>query len=202
MTPSNTKILALAGALLLLPALGGVAGAQPGEPSRQLELVAFSDDGKEFALKVVDIERGSMFEVRDSKKNEVVARYPFDEGTEKKAWRKAKKKHDLKFEPEGPENKKKDVTLMSTQKGDKLNIYVMRGEAIKKYTDIPLLVPTKQKKGDPAESLVKMMAWGPKGKYVVVVYHQKLMDMFEWEGDFVHAFKFRSYKVKFDEAKE
>ena len=196
MTPRRIA-LSIAAAFAFSLTLQAAALAQPQEPPKKMELVGFSDNGREYALKVEDAQRGFMFEVRDSKKNEVEARYPFDESTEDRVWRKVKRKHEMTVEPSGPENKKKDVTLMTTQKGDKLIIYVMRGEAIKKYDEIQLLVPEKNKDNPPAESTVLNLSWGPRGKYAVVVYHQKLKDMFEWEGDFAHSFKFRSYRVKF-----
>ncbi len=181
-----------AAALVTLMASGALASDRT---RQKMELVGFSDDGKEFVLKVTDEERGTFFQVRTTKKNEIVKVYPFAEGEDKKVFAKVKRVHEVGGElSDSPENPKKGVTLMSAQKEDKLFLYVMKGDRIAKYDEIAL---EKTRKGDPAKSNVMQMAWDPKGKYGVVVYHQKLTDLGEWEGDFVYSFVYRSYKVNF-----
>ncbi len=171
-------------------------GKRP-KTSQTMEVVGFSTDGGSLVLKVEDEMRGSMFQIRDSKKGKVREAFPFREDTEKKAWRKVKKAIELDEEwVNGPENPKKEVVMMTAPKGTGLCVYMMKGERIKMYTNIDLLTT---KKGEVAESFVKQMAWDRRGKYAVLIYHQKLTDLLEWEGDFVYSFKFKSYKASFDD---
>jgi hypothetical protein len=170
-------------------------------PTRQaITCVGFSANGKEAVFQVIDENIGTLYQVRDTKKNAVIASYPYEEGGAKSAWRKVKRAHklDSKF-ADSPENVRKKVVMMSQVKGDKILVHMMRGEVIKPYTEIPLHT---NKKGEPAEAFVKQMVWNPKGKVAVVVYHQKTVGKMIWEGDFVHAFKFKSYRAGFgsDEA--
>lgn len=187
-------------ALLLICPPATAKKAEDTEGQRQktrqtMEIVGFTSDGREVLLKVDDENRGWMFQVRDSKSGELVQAEAFREETEKKAWRKVKKGRELSDAwVDGPENPKKGVTLMTAEKGGELCVYMMKGEAIKLYGKVPLL---KNKKGESATSFVKQTAWDERGKYAAVVYHQALTDLLEWEGDFVHTFKFKSYKVDF-----
>ncbi len=165
-------------------------------PTRQtISCVGFSADGKEAVFDVLDENIGTLFQVRSLKRNEIVASYPFDEGGRKQAWRRVKRKHSLhEAFDDTPENARRKVVMMSQVKGDKIRILMMRGEAIKPYTSIPLYT---DKKGKAAEAFVKQMVWNPKGKMGVVVYHQKTTGRPVWEGDFVHTFKFKSYRLDF-----
>lgn len=193
-------------AALLVTATSGAAladdddeGKRP-KTSQAMEVVGFSTDGSSFVLKVEDEMRGPMYQIRDAKRGTVAEAFPFREDTEKKAWRQVKKAIDLDKEwVNGPENPKKEVVMMTAPKGTNLCIYMMQGEAIKLYTKVALLTTDK---GEVAESFVKQMAWDRRGKYAVLVYHQKIKDLLEWEGDFVHAFKFRAYKASFDDDEE
>mgnify|MGYP005658658165 CR=1 FL=1 len=166
-------------------------------PTRQaITCVGFSADGKEAVFQIMDENIGSMYQVRALKKNEVIASYPYEEGREKSAWRKVKRAHALSNEfTDSPENTRKRVVMMSQIKGDKILVHMMRGEAIKPYTEIPLHT---NKKGQPAEAFVKQMVWDRKGKIAVIVYHQKTVGRMVWEGDFIHVFKFKSYRLGFD----
>jgi hypothetical protein len=195
-------------ALLLVLALAAPASAggrgddleAVGPDTRQtMELAGFSKDGKKFVLKITDEEGRSLFEVRESRKGKHVASYPFFPEQDKAAWRKAKREHELDGAPsDGPENKDKGITLLSAVKGEALNVYAMSGETCTKLIDkIPLKKIEKGKnKGKVAEAFVKQLLWGPRGKFVVVVYHQKIEDTFPWEGDFAYSFKFKTYKAK------
>ena len=186
-------LLGLAASLVVAPA--ALAGNQF-PPKQVMEAMGFSKDGKEFVLKVVDENLGSLFQVRSSKDNKLVQSYPFEAEDEKRAWRKVTRAHDIADDHiEGQDNEPKAVSLMTRVRGAKMAVLMMRGERILPYDAIELMV---NKKDEPAEAFVKQVLWDDKGKYAVLVYHQKLTDMFEWEGDFVHAFKFRSYKVKFE----
>ncbi len=165
-------------------------------PTRQdITCVGFSANGKEAVFRIIDENVGTMFQVRSVKKNEILKSFPFSEDEEKRAWHRVKKAHNVHAEfADAPENPKKNVVMMSQVKGDKILIHMMRGEAIKPYLDIPLY---KSKKGQVAEAFVKQMVWDHKGKYAVVVYHQKTAGRMKWEGDFVKAFKFKLYKTGF-----
>jgi len=166
-------------------------------PTRQaITCVGFSASGKEAVFQIQDENIGWMYQVRTLKKNEVIASYPYEEGGEKSAWRKVKRVHKLADAfADSPENTRKNVVMMSQVKGDKILVHMMRGEAIKPYTEIPLYT---NKKGQPAEAFVKQMVWDRKGKMAVVVYHQKTVGRMVWEGDFIHAFKFKSYRLGFE----
>ena len=89
--------------------------------------------------------------------------------------------------------------MMSQVKGDKIKIFMMRGDAIRPYLEIPLVI---SKNGEPAEALVKQMVWDGKGKHAVVIYHQATKDRMKWEGDFIHTFKFKLYRVGFPTGSE
>ncbi len=163
---------------------------------QDITCVGFSVNGKEAIFRVIDEHIGTLFQVRSVKKNEVLASFPFEEGEEKRAWRRVKKAHNVDAEfSDAPENTKKKVVMMSEVKGDNICIYMMRGEAIKPYLEIPL---HKNKKGQVAKAIVKQMVWDQKGKYAIVVYHQETAGRMKWKGDFVHAFKFKFYKTGFD----
>ena len=165
-------------------------------PTQQtISCVGFGAKGKEAVFRVLDENIGTLFQVRNIKRNAVVASYPFRKGGEKRAWRKVKRAHKVSDDfSDSPENLKKRVVMMSQVKGDKILIHMMRGEVIKPYTQIPLV---KNRKGEPAEAFVKQMVWDAKGKTAIVVYHQKTKGRMRWEGDFVHAFKFKSYRSGF-----
>ena len=202
--PSSARTLAVA--LLDLAAAwtasaSELARAADRPPSKEaIAFVAFSSDSREYCLKVTDENLGTLFQIRDSKKNTLVKNYPFPEEDEKKVWRQVKKAHSLDQEPvEDQENPKNGVTLMTKVKGDKIQILMMKGDQIAPYDAIELL---KTKKGEPAKATVKQVVWDQSGKYAVLVYHQKLTDLLPWEGDFASSFKFRSYRVSFGDPAE
>lgn len=207
MIDSTTRFrtFGLAAALALAALSGGDGRAKPrgeaqGGQSRQtIEVVGFSRDGREVVLKVLDENLGAQFQVRDSKRNELVKAYPYEEDREKPVLRQVAKTHDVSDAwVDGPENPKKGVTLMTAQKADKLVLYLMKGEKVAPYEEVQLLGT---KKG-PAKAFAKQSAWDEKGKYGAVVYHQKYKDLLEWEGDFIHTFKLRSYRLAFGEGED
>ena len=199
----RSLIVTLAACLLMTA--GAPSSLAKGKKSAALELpptrqaitcVGFSANGKEAVFQIQDENIGWMYQVRALKKNEVIASYPYEEGGEKSAWRKVKRAHSMSDEfADSPENTRKNVVMMSQVKGDKILVHMMRGEAIKPYTKIPLHT---NKKGQPAEAFVKQMVWDRKGKMAVLVYHQKTVGRMVWEGDFIHAFKFKSYRLGFE----
>ena len=206
-TPSPRRIIIAAsllalGVLVLTPqALAKDEGGPELPPTQQtMSCVGFSADGKEAFFDVIDENIGTLFQVRSLKRNEIVASYPYDEGGRKGAWRRVKRKHTLHEEfNDTPENARRKVVMMSQVKDSEIRILMMRGEAIKPYTAIPLYT---DKKGKPAEAFVKQMVWNPKGKMGVVIYHQKTTGRMVWEGDFVHTFKFKSYRLNFGDQDE
>ena len=84
---------------------------------------------------------------------------------------------------------------MTAQKGAKLTIFIMKGERVKTYGSVAVQKSQDGKKVATANA--SQLVWGPKGKHVVMVYHQKLKKPFPWESDSVHAFKFKAYKASF-----
>jgi hypothetical protein len=183
--------------------MGGLVEARRSEPFRPppkqtLEIRGFSKNGKKVALHVKDADRGASFHVRDVRKNERVKVYPV-RGSEKGTWRRVKREHDM-VTPlhDAADNPRKDLTLIVTPRGSDLVIQFSKGDRIVEYDRVPLLEP---KKGKPAKAFVKQMAWGPKGRNVAIVYHQKVTDLLTWEGDFVHTFKLKSYRLGFEEGK-
>ena len=191
------RMLALSSVLVILVALSLPASAANPFPSKQtMEVVAFSSDGKLFAVKVLDENLGSLFQVRDGKKDKLVDSVPFQPDDEKKAWARLKRKHDLTQKPvESQDNPTKGVSLMTRIKDGRIQIMMMKGEQIRPYSELELM---KTKDGEPASASVKQVVWDGKGKVAVIVYHQKIKDLLEWEGDFVTSFKYRSYRVSFD----
>jgi len=167
---------------------------------QSIEVVGFTKDGKEIILKIVDEHVGDLLQVRQTKKNKILKAYPFQSGEDKRAWRRVKKTYPpaQDYEPSA-EHPRRPYTLMTVQKGDNIGLFVMKGDRIKPYAEIPLL---KSKEGVTAEAFVKQAVWGPRGKHIVVVYHQKTADKLTWEGDFVRTFKFKSYRVNFDDSEE
>lgn len=176
------------------------AHAQVGQLTQHtFELLAFSEDGKLFVLKTSDDHERLSFQVRDSRKGKIVDTAHFEEGDEKKAWRRIQRKHKLRADPsESAENERLGVTLVTAQKGKKLRVYVMKGERVRSYSKVKLL-PVPGDESKVASSNVKQLVWGPKGKHVIMIYHQKLKTPHLWEGDFVYAMKFKAYKANFDE---
>ena len=180
--------------------LASIAYGQNEFPKSQqtMEVVGFSEDGKLFALKTKDEEGRHAYQVRSSRKGKIEQVYSFFEGEEKKAWRKVKRKHGIKADPsDTAENEKLGITLVTAQKGEKLMLYVMKGERVKTYGSVPIQKAEDGKKA--ATANVSQLVWGPKGKHVVMVYHQKLKKPFPWKSDAVHAFKFKAYKASFGE---
>ena len=178
--------------------LASEALAQADFPKSQqtMEVVGFSEDGKFFALKTKDEEGRHAYQVRSSRKGKIEKVYSFFDGEEKKTWRKVKRKHAIKAEPsQTPENKKLGITLVTAQKGAKLTIFIMKGERVKTYGSVAVQKSQDGKKVATANAA--QLVWGPKGKHVVMVYHQKLKKPFPWESDSVHAFKFKAYKASF-----
>ena len=163
-----------------------------------VEFMAFADDSSLFGLKVLDTNRGNRFEVRDTKKNTVVKEYLFGEGEDKKVWRRVKRKHKLTQDPvPNGENLKKGITLIGNPKKGQLVLYVMKGDRIKPYATIPLRVVVKRKETTPAKASVKELVFDQRGRFFVVVIHQKLKGRWEMETDTVEAFRFKAYKAKF-----
>jgi hypothetical protein len=194
----NLKIwIAASLAVLWLGGIAGVSEAKGREPfsppaKQTLEVRGFSKNGKEVALFVKDANRGALFQVRKVRKNKLVRAYPV-RGSEKGTWRKVKREHNI-VEPlhDSPDNPRKDLTLVVTPRKGELVIQFSREGRLTEYERVALL---EGRKGKPTKAFVKQMAWGPKGKSVAIVYHQKVKDLLTWEGDFVHTFKVKSYRL-------
>lgn len=165
----------------------------------QLEFLAFNEDSTEYLVKVLDEQIGNALQVRSTKDNELIKAYPFQPDDEERTIKRVRKKHSLTQDPhEDPANpKKKALTLLLGQKGDKLVVYVMKGDRIKQYDEIDVL---KDKDGNVAKAAMKQLVWDQRGKNVVIVYHQKFDGDHPWQSDFVYSFKFKSYKAKFGDA--
>ena len=201
--PFRSALLLFLVAPSFVATAGALAQAKRAEPFRPpakqtLEIRGFSKNGKEVALHVKDADRGASFQVREVRKNKRVKAYPV-RGSEKGTWRRVKREHDM-VSPlhDAPDNPRKDLTLIVTPRGSDLIIQFSRGDRIVEYDRVALLEP---RKGQPAKAFVKQMAWGPKGKNVAIIYHQKVTDLLTWEGDFIHTFKLKSYRLGFEESK-
>ncbi len=193
--PTNWLVVALAAVCLSFGL--EAAHAKRSEPFRPpakqtLEIRGFSKNGKEVALFVKDANRGPMFQVRKVNKNKLVKTYPV-RGSEKATWRKVRREHKI-VEPlhDAPDNPRKELTLVVTPRKGELIIQFSQGEQLREYERVALL---EGRKGKPAKAFVKQMAWGPRGKSVAIVYHQKVKHLLEWEGEFVHTFKVKSYRL-------
>jgi len=163
----------------------------------QLEFLAFNEDSDEYLVKVQDEQIGNALQVRSTRNNELIKAYPYQPDDEDRTIKRVRRKHDLTQDPhEDPANPKKDeLTLLLGQKGDKLIIYVMKGDRIQQYDEIDVL---KDKDGNVAKAAMKQLVWDQRGKNVVIIYHQKFPGDHPWQSDFVYSFKFKSYKAKFD----
>ncbi|MEC9072560.1 MAG: hypothetical protein VX938_09290, partial [Myxococcota bacterium] len=60
-----------------------------------MEVVGFSPGGREVILRVQDANQGSLFQVRDAKKNRVLASHLYQTDTEKRVWRRLKREHQI-----------------------------------------------------------------------------------------------------------
>ncbi len=195
----RSVVLALALASSLLLGLGSASASAPAMTQRvTYEFVGFLDGGQQFVVKVRDENIGTKYEVYKTKKLDLVKAYPYLEGEEKKVERKIARKHgDLEPPADDATNPKKKVMMLVGQKKDKLNIYMMKGERIKKYDDIE--VYQDEETNEVAAASAKQAVWSTNGKYAVVIYSVKLAQKFKTvDRDLLHAFKFKSYKVKFD----
>ena len=161
--------------------------------SQIIEVMGFSPSGREVLLKVQDDNQGTVFQVRDAKKNRVLSHHPARDDADR-VWRRLKDKHQVDEEHKlSSKNPRKPWSLMTEADDGQVIIYVRIGDKLTEYERLKTLRP---RKGPPAEAFVKQIVWGPKGKHVALVYHQKFRDLLEWEGDFVHAFKLRSYRLE------
>lgn len=163
----------------------------------QLQFLAFNEDSSEYLVKVLDENIGSVLQVRETRNNELVKAYPFSADEEDRTVKRIRARHKLTVDPhEDPANpRKEELTMLLGQKGDKLMIYIMKGEQIKTYDSIPLLT---NKDGEVAKATMKQLVWDQDGKNVVIIYHQKFPGQHGFASDFVHSFKFRSFKVSFE----
>jgi hypothetical protein len=161
-----------------------------------IEFVMFSEDSTEYLIKVTDPNAGTLFHVRNTKTNELVKGYPFSEDNEKKILKKMARKHDMTQAPheDAAHPRKDDVLLMGAQKGKKFNIYVMRDDRARRLNGVTVI---KDKDENYAKANLKQLVYDQRGKYVVVVYHQKLPGEFAFEGDFLHSFKLKSKDTRF-----
>lgn len=181
----------------LMGAMAPTAEARKPDPlpptSQSIEVVGFSPSGREVILRVDDENQGVIFQVRDAKKNRVLGHHPAHPD-EKRVLRRLRDKYqvleDHKLSSKNPRN---DYVLMTEADDGAVLIYIREGERVRLYERLRTL---RTRRGPPATAFVKQAVWGPKGKHVVVVYRQKVKDLLEWEGDFIHAFKFRSYRLE------
>ncbi len=89
---------------------------------------------------------------------------------------------------------KKDIMLMTGQKGDELVIMGMRGERATRYDTIDLM---QDKNKVIAKASQKTLVWDNDGKNFILVYNQKLESKdTPFDGDFFQVFQFKSFKVK------
>jgi hypothetical protein len=197
-----TRVVTL-GALAVFATTGSSASAQPTDTkSEQIQFLGFSQDGELFALKVNDLQRTPRVEILESKSMKPVGRYPFSDDTDfKKAWSKAKQKHkvDKPSADKGPEHPTDGITILTSQKKDKFFILATKCGKLAPYDAIDVLKgSTKTEKDIPAKANQVELVWDQGGKYVVIVYHQKIPGSWAWESDFVHAFKFKPSEVPFE----
>ena len=204
----STLMILLASLIIGVPQAAAQRGDDGEEMPEELEQItlefaAFSEDSREFSVFVTDELRGDSFQVFDTKKGKLKKTYPVDEGRKKAVWRKVKRKHAMKQDgvPNG-ENLKKEITIMGNQKRRQLVLYVMKGERIRPYTKIDLPEIKIRRKRKPVQASVKEIVFDQKGKYFVVIYHQKVSGTYPYESDKIRSFKFKSYKAKFGAPEE
>jgi hypothetical protein len=94
-------------------------------------------------------------------------------------------------------NPRSDVMMLVGQKGDKLNIYMMRGDRIVQYDSIDVYKDPKS--NELAKANQKQAVWDKDGRYAVIIYSQKLDQRFQpVDRDYVYAFRFFPARAKFD----
>ncbi len=185
-----------ASVVISVSATTAIAG-QADQRSVQLEFVAFSENSQEYLVKVVDADIGPVLQVRSTKKNKLIKAYPYDLEREKAMIKRIRRKHKLVQDPvDDATNPRKGYVMMTRDMGDKLGIYMMRDEKIRLYDELELLKDDDDK---PARANQKQLVWDQRGKYAVIIYSQKLEGAYGFSGDFLHAFKFKSYKASFAE---
>lgn len=194
----TTGFLALAGS----SALAGSPDPTTLRPA-DFEIIAWSADSEQFLVKVKDPNAGILFQVRETKSNDIVKKgskaqvFPSPSiDDEPKLIKKIIKQNEL-VQPVvdgGAHPKKSDIMLMTAQKGDKFYIMGVRGERASKYDTIDVV---KDKAGNIAKVNQKQLVWDADGKNFILVYHVKLENSdTPFEGDIIASYKFKAYKVK------
>ena len=199
---STTAMLAgLVSFCLTSPALADAPDVSTLRPA-EFEIIAWSEDSEQFLVKVKDPNAGTLFQVRDTKSNEIVRKgtkalvFPSPSiDDEPKLIKKIIAQNALK-QPivEGSAHpKKSDIMLMTAQKGDKFYIMGVKGERASKYDTIDVI----KDKANVAKVYQKQLVWDQDGKNFILVYHAKLEGgEIPFEGDFIVSYKFKAFKVK------
>lgn len=168
----------------------------------EFEIIAWSEDSEQFLVKVKDPNAGTLFQVRETKSNEIVRKgskalvFPSPSiDDEPKLIKKIIAQNGLKqpIVDAATHPKKSDISLMTYQKGDKFYIMGLKGERASKYDTIDVI----KDKANVAKVFQKQLVWDQDGKNFILVYHAKLEGgEFPFEGDFIAAYKFKAFKVK------
>lgn len=190
-------VLALA-VLLSLTILGHAHAAPAVDDQARLtyEFIGFLKDGENFLVRGEDSNMGPRYEVWDTKDSSFVKVFPYTTDDEKKALYKIKREFGETQKPsdDATNPRKKDIMMLVGQKGDKLDIYMMKGDKVTKYDDIK--VYKDEKSGNLAKANQKTAVWDADGKYAVIIYSQKLDEKFKSvDRDYIYSFKFKAYKV-------
>jgi len=168
----------------------------------EYEIIAWSEDSEQFLVKVKDPNAGTLFQVRETKSDEIVRKgskalvFPSPSiDDEPKLIKKIIAQNGLKqpIVDSAIHPKKSDIALMSYQKGDKFYVMGLKGDRASKVETIDVI----KDKANIAKISQKQLVWDQDGKNFIIVYHAKLEGgEFPFEGDFIKAFKFKAYKVK------
>lgn len=168
--------------------------AQDEFPRQTLEVIRFNEDGDEYLVKVTDPNFGTLFRVQKTEDGSLVKAYVFNEDDEDKVMRRIERVHKQTVEPhsDSPHPKDDRIALLAGQRGKTFYIFATYGAAIGVYDKIDVIIDKNDK---PAQVFAKQTAWHPSGRYVVIVYHQKVDDMTKFAGDFLMPIKFSKSKL-------
>ena len=167
------------------------------EKNRQYELLGISKDNRYFVVKVQDKEMGDMLEayqVFDTKKKGMEF---FNKNNEKKVVKGFKRKFGIKAGwSEGPKTPDEKYAVLGMQDGDFLRIFFLKDDMFGYYTKIEL--EKEEETGPPAKAFLKQSGYTSDGKYIILVFHQKLEGKNKFiDSDYLLSFKFEPHKIKY-----
>lgn len=168
------------------------------DPDRQrtIRLMGFSKDGSLVALAVGDDLMGSTYQIFDPAKQQVVKSYVYGAREADETWARVKRIHKLiELETASQRQPGSDLVLLGGDTDDWVVVYIMKDDRTVPYFRIPRLVDVED---NPADVVVKRLAWTPDGRYAIVVHTQALKRPRPFETDFIHIVELEPRRLPFD----